>query len=341
MDETKPVPRWIAELKVWEVLLWLAVGLVLLGSLLGFLGGWFWLFDLFSHFRWQYVLMLLAVGLVAGVTRRKWLGLAVVPPLAINVVLVLPLWWGGAPQAMEGAADEAGRLRVIQFNVLKHNAQKAAALAWVAEQQADVVVLQEVDDAWIAAAEAGLPGYVKLNNAVARDDNFGMAMFVGSAREVRGAALHWDPARVPRLEAEVLVRGRWVRVLGVHALPPVGAAYAQGRSDQLVALTERIPANSGPVVVVGDLNATPWSAPYIRLIAETGLRNAAAGRGPAGTWPSGFGRWLGIPLDHVLLGPGLVAANHRVGPALSSDHRPVVVDVVVPAPSAAGVDSEE
>jgi len=199
----------------------------------------------------------------------------------------------------------------------------------LAAQEADLIVLQEANDAWVAAAEVGLPGFRKLTNTRARDDNFGMAMLARDGLGVADVALVWDAAQVPRLEATVDVGGVAVRVLAVHTLPPVSGGYAAGRAAQLVEVADCVNAVGEHVVVIGDLNATPWSAPFRKLMRATGLRNTAVGRGPTGTWPAGMGGWLGIPLDHVLIGPGLGVVSHRVGPALGSDHRAVVADLAV------------
>ena len=112
--------------------MWVLVALVLLGTALGFLGDVWWVFDLFAHFRMHYVLVLLGVVGVAGVRWRGWLTGSAVSALAVN-------------------------LRVLQYNVLTSNRQKTPLLQWVAKQDADLIVLQEVNAAWIAAAESA-PG---------------------------------------------------------------------------------------------------------------------------------------------------------------------------------------
>ena len=198
-----------------------------------------------------------------------------------------------------------------------------------------MIVLQEVNDAWLMAARVALPGYVMLENAVPQRNNFGMAMFAREDLVVDDAVVVRDGVEVPRLEATVRVGGAegggrnggpgfW----GSHAAAD-RARYAATRGAQLRELEDRVNDAGSHTLVIGDLNATPWSAPYRRLMRHTPLRSAAAGAGPRGTWPAGAGGWLGIPIDHVLFGPGLAAVGHRLGPASSSDHRGVVVDLVV------------
>lgn len=122
-----------------------------------------------------------------------------------------------------------------------------------------------------------------------------------------------------------------MNLIGVHTLPPVSAGYAAGRAAQLAEAARRVDASPEPVVVAGDLNATRWSAPLRRLLGETRLRDASRGFGLQGTWPTGLG-WSGmIRVDHVLVSPDWRVEDHRCGPTdLGSDHRAVVVDLVLP-----------
>ncbi len=80
----------------------------------------------------------------------------------------------------------------------------------------------------------------------------------------------------------------------------------------------------GPAAVAGDLNTTPWSREFRRLLAQSGLD------GPLlrpRTLPARLG-WAGLPIDHVLAGGGLRVAAVEPGPDLGSDHRPVVARLV-------------
>ncbi|MGH9280107.1 MAG: hypothetical protein ACRD12_18660, partial [Acidimicrobiales bacterium] len=59
----------------------------------------------------------------------------------------------------------------------------------------------------------------------------------------------------------------------------------------------------------------------------------------ATTWPRG-GRVIPplFRIDHVLVSPQIGVLDARVGVGRSSDHRPVIADLVIPAsPSTAGV----
>ena len=113
------------------------------------------------------------------------------------------------------------------------------------------------------------------------------------------------------------------------------AVLQEGRQalEDLLDLTGSfLSGTTGPVVVTGDFNATPWTPPVRRLMAETGLRCAPGAL--AGTYPAALlGRmvppWLAIPIDIVLAGGGAHAVGRRRGPAIGSDHWPVVIELIL------------
>jgi DNA-binding CsgD family transcriptional regulator len=127
---------------------------------------------------------------------------------------------------------------------------------------------------------------------------------------------------------KLAVDGRRIAVLGVHTLPPVGADYAARRDAALAATAvwarAQRAAGRAPVVL-GDLNATPFSAPLRRLLADAGLVDSQRGFGLQGSWPVGLP--LRISIDHCLHDPTLATVTRALGPDLGSDHLPLRVDL--------------
>ena len=84
-----------------------------------------------------------------------------------------------------------------------------------------------------------------------------------------------------------------------------------------------------PVIVAGDLNTTPWSHGFQRLIRPRGLRDSAVGHGVQTTWNAR--RWVPrIPIDHVVVSPEVRVVARRVGPDVGSDHLPIEATLAVP-----------
>jgi endonuclease/exonuclease/phosphatase (EEP) superfamily protein YafD len=85
-----------------------------------------------------------------------------------------------------------------------------------------------------------------------------------------------------------------------------------------------------PVLVAGDFNTTVESRIFQAYWSE-GLSDAFSrvGRGLGMTKYNG---WIRARIDHVLAGPRWYVRRAGVGYDLGSDHRPLIVDLVLPAP---------
>jgi endonuclease/exonuclease/phosphatase (EEP) superfamily protein YafD len=90
------------------------------------------------------------------------------------------------------------------------------------------------------------------------------------------------------------------------------------------------PATTKPGLIVGDLNATPWT-PAFRTLTKADWRDAAdvVGQGLRPTWPS----WSPLPiapLDHVMVSSGLGVTSAETTNIAGSDHRALIVTLVLP-----------
>ena len=75
-------------------------------------------------------------------------------------------------------------------------------------------------------------------------------------------------------------------------------------------------------LVVGDFNATPWSADLRAFVTENGL----SGVNTLATWPVWLG-FAGIPIDHAFVSHDLRILTFETGPDIGSDHLPLLIDV--------------
>lgn len=83
-------------------------------------------------------------------------------------------------------------------------------------------------------------------------------------------------------------------------------------------------------ILVGDLNTTPYSAYFKKLMSEEKLKNAMQGFRAQGTWPTYVPSFLRIPLDHVLVTPSVCVSQQEVCPCVGSDHLPVLTHIKIP-----------
>lgn len=238
--------------------------------------------------------LLLALG------RRWMLTLLAVCLSAGLLVIQAPRYVG--PQA---GPDPSVTVRVFSANLGMGLGDPAAVVA-VAEESADVVVLQELTpDAAEGLSSAGL------------DDTF--AHRVIDLRELAGGIGIWsrhpiaESGPIPgysmaMLRARLRIPGVPVDpiVVAVHFAAPWPQPIGPWREDmqkfptELGALAEE--AGTGAVIVAGDFNATADMLPF-RGLLDAGYRDAAeqAGAGMTRSYPVRVGRIPLIGIDHILL----------------------------------------
>lgn len=233
-----------------------------------------------------------------------------------------------------GARSRA--LRVMTWNVhglgrpwLTSRGATDAAVGVLRAAEPDVVGIQERPRGpfgrrrlRVVAARTGLRvvvggGAARTTALLARPDR--------SVTGARGLRLRWTPTRTRRGASTARVEG--VEVLVVH----LGLDAAERAQHLRLLLGPGAGGSGSPLVVVGDLNELPGS-PSWRALEAAGLVDAAAGAGP--TFPAARPAQR---IDAVLVGYGLGVTEARVldDPAAraASDHLPVLVDLVRPAPS--------
>lgn len=294
--------------------------LVCLFTLLGFAGRWSWVFEITSHFRAQYAVLLVGFGLVVGWQRQFRMATVFLAFAALNFWLLIPFLFGAPVLA---ATTSTPPVRLLTWNVNSANREFAELPRLLAEHDPDVVVLIEVSPAW--ERELGrLTNRFPERVIEARDDNFGIALL--SRLPLTDARVRYlGAAGFPSITAGLNVGDRRFTLLATHPLPPAGALRARYRDEQLQAVAKWTREQTGDVIVTGDLNITPWSPVFVDFLQSSGLRNSVEGRGLGGTWPAFFPP-LRIPIDHFLHTDEVMVTRREVMKAAGSDHLPLLVE---------------
>lgn len=280
------------------------------------------LFELFSHFRLQYLLVsvLLAIVFIA-LRQRNWSSL-MLAVAAINLWTVAP-WYLG-----DGTAIAAPResITILHANVQTKNRDAARVLDWIEDVQPDIVFLQEVNERWLTSLDRLHTNY-PYRHAAPRDDNFGIAVF---ARQPLQRVTQHDgpPLGLPSLIVETRLDGQPIRFVSTHPIPPIGKSGFDARNAQLADIASIIAATQPPVVLIGDLNTSMWSHHYEKFIAATGLKNARSGAGVMPTWPT-FLPFAMIPIDHCLVSNDVIVLAIETGPDIGSDHLPLITELAL------------
>lgn len=294
---------------------------------------------------------LLGPALLAA-TASLWLGWRwwIAGLAALIAVLVVAMGWA------HGRPDVGGvPLRLMTYNIKAYKASLRpggfdAIAAEVAVHRPDIVVAQDAHGASPAEAAPLWPG----GQAFGLPYSFAVEQYiVGSRYPLRGCA----PGRIDyRGQAHLYVRctvdvgGRPLDLVTAHFESPrdgLNAARREGfegvdewrqnfedRLGQARALARDLAGADRPLVVAGDLNA-PESSAVIRTLLALDLRDAFSSAGRGYGYSYGHALRLGfsfLRIDHILVSARIGVAGVSVGGASTSEHRPVIADLLMSDP---------
>jgi endonuclease/exonuclease/phosphatase (EEP) superfamily protein YafD len=304
---------------------------LLAASLLATSAGSFWLGDLAVHFPVQYAALALVAFVVFLVVRSPaWAALALAIA-AFNAFSAAPVLAARPPAAPATLAHEPGdpvHVRVASANVLYTSSEFQRVAEFIHREKPDAVVLVEMTAEWrrgLAGLDREYPYHYATHGVGPRGMNLWSKLPMKDVG-VLPIGARQEPAIRATLTA---AHGRQFRLFAVHTTWPMAPESAARRNEQFESLARYARATrSLPLVIVGDLNVTPFSPHFRRLLADGQLRSAADGFGWVPTWPS-FLLPAGIQIDHALVNAPVTVQSFRAGASDGSDHRPIIVDLLL------------
>ncbi|MFZ0627382.1 MAG: endonuclease/exonuclease/phosphatase family protein [Acidimicrobiia bacterium] len=297
-----------------------AVALALV-SLAAFGGQWVWWLDVLANFRAQFAIVLLVLGLVVAVSRWRRTGLGILAVSLVNVIAVAPLFIGSPGEATAGAPE----IRVMSFNLLSNNANYNEVIEYINAIHPDLVFLHESSRPWEVALESSDLDY-RIVRTQAENLIFGTLVMIRGEGSVVSYGYSETQPRAVAIEYQPEDWPVQLHVLATHPLAPTTAQRAALRDAQLGFAAEWAADSERPTVVVGDFNASSWSWTFSRLV-DAGLRNSQIGFGLQPSFPATTSLVFRVPIDHLLHSDELLVRDRFLGPAMGSDHFPLIVDL--------------
>lgn len=298
----------------------LTVAVTALLSMLGYFGLTNWKLDLFSHFKWQY-LLILTTGTVIIFFRRRKLSLIFVPFIIAVLIDISPLYFGGNK---DKSLTET--TKIVCINLLSSNGQFEDVENYIKQKNPDLIVLQEFNTLWQLMLEPKLNDY-QFRLTIPRDDNFGIAVY-SKLKVTELEELKIGDAGVPSIHGEIELGTTKARLIATHPLPPVDTWYFDHRNTQLSELGTIVSELEGEAIVIGDLNTSSFSTHFKNLISNSELIDTRRGFGQLTTWPTWF-NLARTTLDHCLVTEGISVKSREVGEDIGSDHLPIFVELGV------------
>lgn len=120
-----------------------------------------------------------------------------------------------------------------------------------------------------------------------------------------------------------------VTILVAHPVNPVGAPNnLAARNEEFLLYPQELSSTGDPAILVGDLNCTPWSPYFDKLIKVGNLKDSERGFGLQPSWPGVVVPPL-LPIDHVLVSQSIEVKERRMLAPFGSDHLPLLVKLKV------------
>ena len=310
---------------------------VLIGSAVTLFASVWWAADLIANLRIQ---MLIALGVV-------WMACLLLRSWRLAVICAITIAWHAswlsprekAGRAADGVPAAGQVLKVCSVNVLTSNRQHDRIIAGLRTYNADIIAVLELSTELTDRLTEDM-GDDYPHRVMEPDDggNFGIGLLSRfPLQNVRIFELTSLP--LPSISADVEWNGRTVHIMATHPIPPMSRGYFEARNHHLqslgkLATEQRTDRPTVPIIVVGDLNVTPWSPHFRNFQQASGLEESCAGPWFVRLQPTWY-RWsafpFGLVLDHAFSTPDLICTKRLVGLDTGSDHRPVYVEYAVTA----------
>ena len=325
MPETDQNSHRPTEAKLVLTLMLMAAGVVaiLVGLFLHF-SRHFFVAELLNNFRLQIGGLIILLALPVFYVGLKKLAAA---QLVMACIVFLPLianWWpaGQAPSSEK-------TISLLTYNVLGNNWQQQPVVDLVDSTQADITVIVEYSNRWIEPLAEFKESHLDSLEAP-RWHGFGIAMFSQYELEnKRAVLLNKDVSDFPFLLAEVVVEDQRFILAAGHFLAPITIEKMAIRNSQIESATRLIfnyrNGRDLPVIVVGDMNAVPWS-PFVKdMVSALELKDSRRGYPYQGSWPND-NYLMRIPIDNSFVSKHVQVHRRELLSCYSSDHLPVMLE---------------
>lgn len=295
-----------------------------------------WVVRIFDYPRVQkFVLIVvlifcwLSFGDVGAVWYDSLLLVILIGCLIYLLVLIIP--FSPLGRKMIGDAGPHGdqpTLNVLVCNVYQDNRQYDKVLQLVQERNPDIVFLLEIDKAWMEGVKKlrqDFPFAVELP----QENTYGLLFY--SKWPILSQQINYlVDEEIPSVVVEVDFDHHPVKIFGLHPSPPVPQEneHSTDRDAEILMVGKATKKETGPCLVIGDLNDVAWSYTTKLFLKTSGMLDPRRGRGTYNTFHARypFFRW---PLDHFFVSKHFDLVTMKVEKDIGSDHFPISISLLL------------
>lgn len=286
-------------------------------------GNSWWLFDYAANFRWQMFWLLVAAAILYAVMSRGFASVAFIVAALINAWLIAPAWLGDQP---EPAGQSS--ISIVQIDLFPTVDDTGVVSRWLSDSGADVLIVSGTSVNRMRSLTQSDSHYVVISAPLAQDR---LGVVVLGLQSWPVEVFHSQGFAEPVYRISVGSAGGVTDI--VTAWGPIGSnpQNADKLRARLDAVSQAVASAENPVAVIGSLGATRWTSGMTALRERHELRDATEGYGYLPTWSIFdvpiIGKWIGIPIDIVLMTPEITPSSITTGPDIGAGHLPVTVGI--------------
>lgn len=240
---------------------------------------------------------------------------------AIALLIIAPGIWPyfktanetPAERKQEKKAEVHADLTILHFNVKENNKKIQSVAEAAIASNAMLVSLQELKPASFMLVDSLMRNAYPYHYSELRHPGFGMALYAKVPITDTRTLIQDD---FPVIHAVVRINGQAVHILaGTTSTPTNDVGFKKQRSE-FAFMTQQIQAINGPVFLMGDMNAVPWSEHITGLLEKTTLRDSR--KDLSATYPAQSP--MQIPIDYIFHSKGIRCEKFETVGGTSSNH---------------------
>lgn len=279
-------------------------------------------FDFLSNLLWHFAILAVLLAVAAYIAKARKIAIfaffvaifAVVQTQRFDVQMSDPI---------EGWRDEK-IFTVFAFNSWARVANAKRIADYLREKKPDFAILMEIDPNKYAVFGDLKDIYPHMRYCKHPNCRVVLMSKYPWSEVTSGRQEHHY---LPKVEAHFGLEFGNLRLIGIHAYRP--HIYYEDQRLQFESFGASLAGATDPIVIGGDFNSTPFSAPLRQFSKTSGLKHAGRYRT---TWPRRTRHLEDMALPFTQLGLDQYFVNERIavihverGPDLGSDHLPLIM----------------
>lgn len=301
-------------------LIWISIFGILLVSILPNIISSYWLLDIFSNFKLQYLVISIGLFLLVLISFKK--------KLSAIILIIIAIIWNSyfiVPYFLESDnLPHKKEIKITSVNLLSSNSRENLVINYITKVDPDILILMELTPKWEEKLNNIFKKY-EYQKIVPRLDNFGIAVL--SKYKMDSHIDYFDLNNKPSIVSNLELENQILSVVATHPIPPINQTTFENRNKQLTNIIRDRNKFSDNLIIAGDFNTSSFSNHFEKLV-EGDLVDSRIGFGLLPTWPADY-EILQTTLDHFLVSKNLKVIDRKTGPNIGSDHLPINIIIGV------------